>query len=422
MTHFDAEALAAYADGVSPCEVEIEAHAAECALCAAGIEETRALLGVLRDRATWPPEQLDVLAFAEQSEAEYKAAGAICEEILAAPPSWRAQHARVSADTQTAGIVRELLMRMRATLEHSPVIALQMTALAIELAEAMESDRYPRSFITNLRGQAFRDHAFVLAFAGRYRDAIDYADRADALLGSLPAAAFERARVAMVRANAMHQSGQGEEAARLLRQAAMTFRFHRDERYVVKARLTAGALLFNVGNTRAALEIWRSLEGNRALDEVGRIRLTHNLALCLAHLDQAAAAVPMAQLCVTEFERLGLMTERTRSRGLLGHALLGAGRPHEAIPVLRVAREEYRALQLPVEGAITALDLADALLTTNQAEEVPAICRAVIADIGGGDVKGRLDQAIALLNEALAGASQSLLRAARQTLREGLVG
>ena len=190
--HFDSEALIEYADGVSAYALEIEAHAAECALCAGGIEETRALMIVLADRATWPSERTDVLAVAEHLDAERESAAAVCDAMLSAPPAWRAQHARSAAGRHVAGFVMELLARMRTTLEKDPQRTLEMTGLAVALAMTFDRDLYPDSLIANLQGQALRDHAFVFSFIGLHREALEYGERADALFEMVPAAAFER--------------------------------------------------------------------------------------------------------------------------------------------------------------------------------------------------------------------------------------
>ena len=271
----------------------------------------------------------------------------------------------------------ELLARMRTTLEKDPQRALEMTGLAVALAMTFDRDLYPDSLIANLQGQALRDHAFVFSFIGLHREALEYGERADALFEMVPAAAFERARLTMVRSTSMHHFDQGAEAARLLQDAAATFHLHGDENYVVNARLLAGALLFNLGDARAALAVFRSLEQDAALDDLGRLRVMHNIASCLVELERSEAALPIVQRCVREFEERQLITEQTRSRGVLGRALLMAGKSDEAIPILRATRRQFAEWSLTVDAAIVGLDLAEALLATGQTADVPPLCRQI---------------------------------------------
>lgn len=114
-----------------------------------------------------------------------------------------------------------------------------------------------------------------------------------------------------------------------------------------------------------------------------------------------------------------MVTERTRSRWYLGNALLGVGRCVEAIETLRVAWREFAELRLTVEAALAALDLAEALLASEQPAEVPEICREAVALLTAADLAMRAVPALALLREAAAmgGVTREHLRDAQVTVR-----
>jgi tetratricopeptide (TPR) repeat protein len=428
MKHYDDEALFEYVDGISSMAVEIEWHVARCESCDAELAEMREMVTWLADPLVWEPVPkispfvLSSLAyFDEQLRYEKAAAPALCDEVLERPLPWRLQQARKTAGTRTSGIVHELLRRMRTMLGRSPKTALEMTGLAVELADTLDPEAYPPAFITVVLGRALRSHGYALAFTGNYGDGLAFADRARTLLEEeMPHdAAYELARVAMVRAACLKYVGHAEEAAQLLREAAETFLRYGDREWSIKARISEGTAMHAMGAVERALEIWRSVEGAPELDELETTRVTHNIALCLIDLGKAEAAGASARQCVATFERLGHMTERTRSRTILGKALLSAGRPHEAISMLRQARREYLDLDMVVEAGVSALELAEGLLVTNQAAEVPAICREVIADFTKAGMGKQATMALAYLQEALElrKATPDLVRNTERSLR-----
>jgi tetratricopeptide (TPR) repeat protein len=228
----------------------------------------------------------------------------------------------------------------------------------------------------------------------------------------------------MVRAACLQYVGRAPEAAQLLRDAAETFRRYGDREWSVKARISEGTALYAMGEVAQALETWRSVEGAPELDELETIRVTHNIALGLCDHGEAEAAIASAGRCVADFERLGRTTERTRSRTVLGRALLAAGRADEAIPILRQARQEYLELEMVVEAGLSALELAEGLLVTHQTEEVPALCREVIAQLTQAGMGQQAAVALGYLQEALAlrNVTPLLIHNVGQSLRNHCVG
>jgi tetratricopeptide (TPR) repeat protein len=422
--HYDPETLVAYLEGNSPIAGQIEAHAARCAPCATELAGLRGLIATLENDVVWDDERRplsffgELAAFADEMHDEQARAAVLCHEILAGPPAWWAQHVRKKAGTRAAGVVRQLLARMRATLESAPTTALQMTALAVDLAAALDPLVYPRPYILLLHGQALRSHAVVLTFLGGYQEGLAVAERARTLFLQVAGTHYERARVDVVVAMSMRHLDRTAEAAALLRAAGQTFLAHGDREWYVNARITEGATWFNGGAYETALEVWQSVEGAPELDALGTVRVAHNIALCLAELGRAPEAIEMARMTIAEFEHLGHLTERTRSRMLLGRALLAAGRASEAVPVLRRTRREYQEVGMPVDAGETALTLAEALLATGHPEEVPTICRELIAEFTKAGLQTPAVQALAFLHEALAlgNVSPTVIREARVSL------
>lgn len=428
MTHCDDDALFEYVEGTSPAAADIESHIGSCAGCSREVEEQRAMARELASPEAWQdaptaaPQRflLNVTAFAERARREEEAASSICDEVLSGPSQWWAQRLRNASDARTAGVVKQLLERWRTYAQSAPASALQITALAIQVANALDVAEYPSDYVVKLRAQAYRDHAWVLSFMGRHPEAIDYVERARRLFEQVPLPEYDLARVATVKAAILRYVDRIDEALVLVREAAETFLRFGDETRYVNARMTEGAILYGRGAAREALEVWLTIDGHPALGDVESVRLAHNIGTCCSQLEQPDRAVEYLQRAVAEFEMLELETERTRSRWVLAKTLAACGRTHEAIPMLRKAWAEFERFDMISDAGLVALDLAEALLVTGAADEVPAICRDVITQFTRAGMASRAITALSFLREAVAigQATASLVRHVHAFLRE----
>jgi tetratricopeptide (TPR) repeat protein len=388
------------------------------------------LTSVLRDAESWEPipvppaapaQQVSVVAqFAARIREEDERAIALCDEILTGPSTWWRQRLRKTDGANTAGMVKQLLERMRSMLETAPVNALQVTSLAVEIANDLDVAEYPGDYAIKLRAQAHRDHAYVLSFLGRYAEALEFAARSKRLFDQTPLPEYDLARLALVKALILPNVDRHDEAAALAREAGDTFLRFGDRPRYVNARITEGSVVYQSGQIETALGIWQSVEHDAALDDVSAVRVAHNIALCLSDLQRQAESIPYVQRCVAEFALLGMETERTRSRWMLAHALVALGKTEEAVPSLRQTWREFERLEMAGDAALVALELAEALLALGQAEEVPSICREVIAQCSRTGVASRAMTALSFLREAVAigQASPSLIRHVHAFLRE----
>ncbi|MEO8379711.1 MAG: tetratricopeptide repeat protein [Acidobacteriota bacterium] len=428
MTHYDEESLFEFVEGTSPIAGEIETHVSSCAECANEVGEQRDIIEALASGESWESAPapaprhfiVNVTAFAERARSEEEQAKVLCDEILSGPSSWWRQRLRTTDGVATAGMVKQLLNRMRDMLERSPANALQVTTLALEIANALDVSAYPCDYAIKLRAQAHRDHAYVLSFMGRYPEALEFAERSKRLFDQVPLPEFDLARLALVKATILRSTERETEAAELARRAGDTFLRFGDRARYLNARITEGSVVYSTGAVEQALGIWRSVEFDSALDEVGAVRVAHNIALCLSDLQRHASAIEYLQRCVVQFDLLQMETERTRSRWKLASALVAAGKSLEAIPTLRLTWKEFEQLEMIGEAGLVALELAEALLACERADEVPAICRDLIAQFTRFGMTSRAITALSFLREAVAigQASPSLVRHVYSFLRE----
>ena len=427
MNHYDDEALFEYVEGTSPIAGDIETHVSSCDRCSAEVGEQREMIAQLGSDEVWSeapaaPRQflVNVTGFAERARQEAESAAIICDQVLSGPPAWWKQRLRKTEGAQTAGMVTTLLERARPILSVVPANALQVTVLAIEVANALDVTHYPCDYVVKLRAQAYRDHAYVLAFMGRHPEALDIAERSHRLFDQVPLPEYDLARLALVKAHILRNIERVDEAIALTREAAETFLRFGDRVRYVNARVTEGAVVYERGLVQQALDIWSKLEGDPALDQNGAVGLAHNIAICYSDLGQPEQAIERVQRCILEYEMLGMEVERTRSRWILGHALAASGRTADAAPILRKTWREFEQLDLIADAGLVALELAESLLILGQSEEVPAICRETIAQFTRSGMASRAITALSFLREAVAigQATPSLVRHVYAFLRE----
>ena len=79
-------------------------------------------------------------------------------------------------------------------------------------------------------------------------------------------------------------------------------------------------------------------------------RELRRLAREFAEKEIRPKAAEYLQRCIPEYEMLGMETERARARWMLTHALVAAGRTHEAIPMLRKTWREFGQLELVADA------------------------------------------------------------------------
>lgn len=427
-THYDDEALFEYIEGTSPISGDIESHVAECDLCALEVVEQRELVAQLGTPEMWetpppPPRQfvIDVAAFAERARSEEEDAVAMCDAVLTGPAAWWQQRLRQSGNAYTGGMVKELLERMRSMLGTSPANALQVTAMAIEIANALDIAEYPCDYVIKLRAQSCRDHAYVLSFMGRYAEALELAERAKRLFDQVPLPEYDLARLALVKASILRSIDRIDDAVTLVQGAADTFLRFGDKNRYFGARMTEASTLYLRGNVEEALAVWKAVEASETpVDELTSVRLAHNIALCYSDLGRPADAIEYIQRCVAEYGMLGIEAERTRSRWLLAHALTASGKYEDAVPILRQTWREFGQLEMVADAGLVALELAESLLVLGQSDEVPSICRDVIGQFTRAGMASRALTALSFLREAVAmgQASPSLVQHVSAFLRK----
>lgn len=414
-THYDEEALLEYAEGTSERRDEIAAHAESCADCASEIDTHREIIAAMKEPTAWnrrpvadsetpAAERLARLtSFKQRLDGEDVTAKALIATLLKGPSAWWRNAVRQCPAAFTAGMVRQLLTKMRELHDRAPADALIVTSLATEIANGLSITEYPSDYVITLRAQTLRDHAYVLSIIGRYPDAEAAVEQAEKLIRQTPIPDYELARLDLVRAEIYRITERIDAAKGAAARAAETFRRFGDRPAWVNAQTYTGAVLYRSGAHAEALAVWKSVENEvDAISDTARVNLTNNIGACYRELGDFENAIRYLSSAAKEYEFLGLDASRVKTQWAVAATLKMAGRCDDAMPILRRTWREMESLGMEIDAALVALELAEALLVTRNQEEVPHICRALLERFTRAGMNERALTALAFLRETIA--------------------
>jgi tetratricopeptide (TPR) repeat protein len=412
--HYNDEALLEYVEGTSALSEEIAAHAASCSDCASEIDTHRGMIRAMKEPSVWnrrPVEQptpaaeriARLTSFKQRLDNEDAAAKELVATLLKGPSAWWRNAVRKNPGALTAGMVRQLLSKMRELHSRSPADALVVTSLAVELANGLSIKEYPSDYVITLRAQTLRDHAYVLSVIGRYPDAESAVEQSERLIRQTPIPDYELARLDLVRAEIYRITDRVPQAKEASSRAAETFRRFGDRPAWVNAQVYAGAVYFRSGEYSEALAVFESIEHEaEAIGDLGRILLVHNIGMCYRELGNFERALQCFASALAEYEFLGLDANSATSRWAVATTLKLAARYDDAIVELRATWHELERLGMEMDSALVALELAETLLVTKQSDEVPHICRTLLDRFTRAGMNERALTALAFLRETVA--------------------
>lgn len=431
--HYDEATLAdylespeAFADGEA-----LERHLAACRRCRNVLDELKELEAALQSGEMWEaaealvnqretPESISSLAAAMAREEELSAR--TLARVVGSPIMFRRANVAAHAELHNAGAIRYLCVQSREFREKQPMHALTLADAAVALCDTLPRGRYPATLIAELRGGAWLERANALRYLGRFAEALDALDIAENAYGRTPVAIFSIALVQYLRSVIYFKTERLDEATRLARRAARTFRqFGEDARYL-HAKIVEAGVLFLRNQFTEALELFTSLVAPaKELGDAATIaRLYGNMANCLLGLQRRSEASGYFAQAMSLYEALGLETEKIRTRWSLGRLMLSAGDVADGVTRLREAKREFEALGLTSDAAQVTLDMVDALLATGQTSEVARLCAGLVESFVAAGMTGNALTALAYLRQAVASGEAD--RALVERVRTYLLG
>jgi len=311
---------------------------------------------------------------------------------LHAHPEWR-----------TAGMVRKLIEATDRAIETMPPDALEITSIAVEIAEGLNAARYGESTVLRLRGHAWRERAYALYFTGSYNEAVWAVERSRRAFADCGYSEFDDARSAVVSALIEGDRENYNAALASAHSAVDVFAGYGATAKVFTARRSEAIILWSLRRFREARAIYHQLEAEETTSGE-RASLCQNIAICYRELGDYETAGRYFARAMEKFAKLGMVTAIAKTRWLFGRVLLAQGRYSDALHQLRLVRDDCAAGNMAHDVALVTIDIAQALIITGRNSEVSDECRHAIdyfISSGLAATEGCM-AAISLLREAAA--------------------
>jgi tetratricopeptide (TPR) repeat protein len=386
--HYDDEALISL---IETNRAGLDAHLPSCKPCSEKLQSVRAIAGTLHDASVWDTRPLreepnrttiaNLRAFADRMTFEDTRAETYLHELLDGPrETWMAKlHAH--PEWRTAGVVRKLIAAASRAIDTMPPDAVEMTAVATQIADRLDPNDYESDSVSRLRGAAWRERAYALYYTGLFAEALDATNRAEALFERCVVDEYERARVNIVRALVLRAKGEITPALASAGHAASTFARFEDVSRGASARLAEVHLLISQDKYEDAAAILEAIEAAvRQADDVDtHARIFSNLGHCYWKLGRLDESLQHHDMAAALFDHIGVPTESARLRWNIALILVTAGRIDEALLRFGVLKTDFERLEMRSEAAVISLDIAEILLARGDFGTVEQLCRDAIA-------------------------------------------
>lgn len=411
--HYDDEKIISFLGSASP--AASDPHLRSCRRCSAALDEYRTIATSLGDDEVWQDfaassdipsaSTIGVLRGASlQMEREDVEANGFLVSMLAAPREWWGNQIRCHPGHRTAGMVRALVAASDRAIDTMPPDAVELGALAVEIANELDPKSYVSDEVMRLRGVAARQYAFALFFVGQFPQARVAVGRSRQALEQCAVNEYDLARLDIVASMTARALEESDEALTLARSSRRALTVIGDRERTAAAAMTESAILFKLGRSREALPILLPLaEQLESLHSDTQGRLLANLALCYREIGEVEQALHTYQLSAEAFaESNGVGTEILRVEWNIVSLLLNAGRGREAESRILKIVSGFERFGMASEAAMASLDLAEIWLASERYNDVEQVCRKAISyfETAGVSYGAAARTALAYLQEA----------------------
>jgi tetratricopeptide (TPR) repeat protein len=336
----------------------------------------------------------------DQIAAEREAARPIVEKLVSGgepiddieiPEAWR-----------TAGFVHELITAVYRNAERDPVGALLLQQLALATARGLEQ-RYPQLIEHYLIGNAWKTIGHTHKLQSSYDAAWAAYRSARRSLAQDDGLVHEEACAKLGSVSVIIFGRRNDDAFQLLEEARTVFNSVGDQRRLAMVDVT----IATHHQYRGELDVARA-KYEEALDQLSASDdhetlaiLNLNLGSLYAELGRSSDAVQPLLRSRALSSELGMNALVDKSEWGLARALLAAGQFTNAIPILRRLHDAFLARQMPEDVGLVDLDIAEALIATNQQAEARELIAKVVTTFLNANLSNQAITALGYLRDLL---------------------
>ncbi len=416
--HYDEEVLAGFL-GEPIDSAARDKHLAGCSLCKRTLDSLRGTATLLKHGDVWEPQSFsntpraESLAFLrgvqKAMKSEDAAADLYARQLLAGSRDTWAPRLAQHPEWRTAGVVRKLIAATDRAIDMMPADAVEITRLAVEIADGLLIAEYPATFVARLRFAALLERAYALMCTGAYTEAMGALAAADALEPTI-GSEFDRARLNLVRVLVYRTLERRDEALFIAHDAGRVFEEYDDFGRHAAARSAEAIILYHARRYQEAVAIHTALADDHRVDPRWRASSMHNAALCYRELGAFDESIQYTMKAIDAFDRQQMVSHRVKSRWNLARLLAAQQRHVEALKILPEIQDEFRDLGMEVDVALVAVDMAESLLALDRVAEIPDACKVAMDYFHSANLaftEGALT-ALATLREAAARSTLTL--------------
>ncbi|MEK6373626.1 MAG: hypothetical protein AABO58_13120 [Acidobacteriota bacterium] len=402
----------------------VEEHLGSCAECEQLLEDMRAVEEGLGDPDSWvafvdDPRVAALKCLAEigpTEDAEAESLLADFDNASAARFAW--EDLPNDVRFHTGGAVRALCKRANGMCERDPRYALALAKAAGRIADLLPAGRYPAKALHEWRGQAHKECANALYRLGQFPKTLEALDAAEAEFGQLGHVGIGQVAILYVRALVLYAQDHLRRAEELTELSANAALHLGDKDRFMRARHLQGDIQFERQDFRGAAAIFEDIlrYGKEIGSSIWIARESLTLGNCHIELRNLRDARRLLDEALRCFMQLGFDAEVTRTRWAFARLVFAESATSDGIERMWSTVAELTKLEMLIDAAIAAVDLAEMLFTTNRARQIPKLLDGVVETFTkAGKLTGALS-ALAYVKEATA-AGKLTKRVARDVQR-----
>jgi tetratricopeptide (TPR) repeat protein len=363
----------------------IGAHLADCSACTAVMEDCQQMIlllsggDLLSYLAAGDPHRDDLRAMlmreCDTVGEERSSAEAFFNDLQRLPLDLWANALAERPEQRTYQMARRIFEEVEVELNRRPHHALLLIALAERIGSEL-ADVPCRTIF----GDAWKHRSNAFRHLGRYGEALDAAEMAEAFYASLTAGAFDVAQAQYTRAAVLFKMTRFREALDTLNVSSTTLRDFGESLPLAKTMMLAAAILLDQGDALAARERWRDVMPilERLGQNVELARVLANLAECNLRLGRLDEAEHDAREAMHRYRELRMDAEAMRSGWTLGMVALARGAYEEGLSALESTAASFEARGMAGDAGFVKLDICEELLRRGEWKDAAVIARELI--------------------------------------------
>jgi tetratricopeptide (TPR) repeat protein len=317
-------------------------------------------------------------------------------------------------ELRNSGGVEKLGVEGIVRLHRNPLEALAIADLTVRIADTLPADAYPAIVLAQLRANAWKDRGQALWYLARYQESLAALDRAEQILNPFATVAHDRAIVRLIRASALQDIHRFDEALALLAESKTIFDDHGDKRRHLICGIAEGAVLHHMRRYREAREVYHELltVAHSLADDKAVADLHNNIGHSSVELGELDTAETHLVRAIELYARLDLPVRVASAELSRGRMMVRRGLINDAIRHLAITRDRFLCHGLVEEAGLCGLDLVEALLTSNMANEAEQLARRIVNEFTAAQLNMRAITALGYLSEAITARRASAATAA----------